>query len=67
MKETSLLTKDVYESVSDPGVHPAVDDRVEAGVGQSEQVHCGKDVGKTPVVQNGRLCQSKNLKLKEKD
>jgi hypothetical protein len=26
------LTKDVYEPVSDPGVHPTVDDRVEAGM-----------------------------------
>jgi len=47
-----LITEDVDESVSDPRVHPAVDDRIKAGVRQGQQVNGGKEVGESPVVQD---------------
>ena len=52
------LTKDVDESVSDPGVHPAVDDRIEASVRQSQQVYSREQVREGPVVQNCGRCQA---------
>ena len=55
------LTEDVDETVSDPGVHPAVDDRVEAGVRQREQVDSREQVGGGPVAQDRRFGQPENL------
>lgn len=41
-----MLTDDIHEAISDPSVHPAVDDRVEAGVRDGQDVDHGEDIGK---------------------
>ena len=55
------LTEYVDESVSDPGVHPAVDDGIEAGVREGQEVDRGEDVGEAPVEQNRRLDETQYL------
>ena len=56
-----LLTHDVHESVSDPPVHPAVDEGVDAGVRHHQDVHHREDVREAWVLHHLGEDQTKNL------
>ena len=45
-----LHTHDVHEPVSDPPVHPAVDEGVDARVRHHQDVHHREDVGEARVL-----------------
>ncbi len=55
------LTHDVHEPVADPPVHPAVDDRVDAGVGDGQDVDHGEDVREQRRAGQVRVQQSQRL------
>ena len=58
-----ILTDNVHEAVSDPAVHPAVDDGVEASVGDGQDVDCREDVGESHRLHGGGEHQAQYLDI----
>ena len=58
------LTDNIHESISDPSIHPAINDRIDESVRNCQDMDCGEHVGKSGAHHHGWGNQAQNLREK---